>query len=48
MLITFLWTGLMRIQRQFIRTGAMSILHAPFQNDEIITGGDLNFVLDTN
>lgn len=38
----------MRILRKFIITGAKSILHVPLQNDDIITGGDFNFGLDTN
>lgn len=38
----------MRILGKFIRTGTLSILHVPFQNDDIITGGDFNYVLDTN
>lgn len=48
MLLTVLWTGLMRILRKFIKTGAISILHVPLQNDDIFTGGDFNFELDTN
>lgn len=45
MLLTFVWTG---SNEDTTRTGAISILHVPLQNDDTITGGDFNFVFDTN
>lgn len=40
-------SDVMSILQMFIRTWAILIIHVPLQNDDIIIGGDFEYVLDT-